>query len=508
MKPITTILVVNNEENLIKRCLESVKPVSSEIIVIHDGQCCDNSLNIASEFTEKVFERKKYGCLEPHLVDALYMAHHDWILRLDTDEYLSEDLIKHILELDLEKVDFTHLKANWRDWKNGAMVEQSSYPQKILLFNRNHSLSIGIPHRAVEVSGQSLLLNGYLEHTPAHANFGFKEMLFKKLKPFAKVDAALRYASPVKIYSLNRENKLPKKILLRNKYPLLTAPFFALRVYFHTLKEAAESRSWFAFKRVFSVAHAHLVEQFLLSYYMHQEKRKLKLLKPADTADISENEIDRHYDEEYYEAGLRSGKSLYVNFHWMPELTIRMAYFMTKDLPIEESSKILDFGCAKGYLVRAFRFLNFEAYGVDISDYAISKAEKDAIKYCKLIKDNKDIRKIFDFKFDWVIAKDVFEHIPEQKVPEVLKELSLIAKKVFIAVPLAKDDVSGKFVCPDYDKEQTHFTAKTDKWWKKLFQKNNFSVEKSSFSFRFCKENWTSKWPKSNGFYVLKSNKK
>jgi len=495
MKPITTILVVNNEEKLVKRCLESIKPVSSEIIVIHDGKCVDNSLKIASEFTKKVFERKKYSCLEPHLVDALYMAHHDWILRLDTDEYLSSDLIEHILRLDLEKELYTHFTANWRE----HMVEQTNHPTKILLFNRNHSLNIGIPHRAVEVSGESLLLNGYLEHTPLHANFGFKDMLLKKLKPFAKVDAALRYANPVKIYSLNRENKLPKKILLRNKYPLLTAPFFAFRVYFNTLKELFKSRSWFAFKRVFNVAHAHLIEQFLLSYYMYQEKKKLKN-KKLEGADN-----DYNYDEEYFERGLMSGKSLYVNFHWMPELTIRMAYFMAKDLPIEEGAKILDFGCAKGYLVRAFRFLNFDAYGVDISDYAISKTEKDAVKYCKLIKHNSDIRKIFDFRFDWVIAKDVFEHISEQQLPDVLRELSLIAKRVFIIIPLAKNDTGGEFICPDYNKELTHFTAKTNKWWKEIFQKNNFSVEKASFEFRYCKENWTSKWPKSNGFYILKS---
>ena len=124
MKPITTILVVNNEEHIVRRCLESIKPISSEIIVIHDGKCADKSLKIASEFTEKVFERKKYYCPEPHLVDALYMAHHDWILRLDADEYLSPDLIEHILRLDLEKEPYTHFKANWRE----HMVEQAKHP--------------------------------------------------------------------------------------------------------------------------------------------------------------------------------------------------------------------------------------------------------------------------------------------------------------------------------------------------------------------------------------------
>ncbi|MBN2198077.1 glycosyltransferase [Candidatus Wolfebacteria bacterium] len=501
MKPITTILVVNNEEKLIRRCLESVKLISSEIIVIHDGKCVDNSLKIASEFTKKVFERNKYYCLEPHLVDALYMANHDWIMRLDTDEYLSPELIEHILKLDLENLPYTYFTANWRE----HMVEQSEYSRKVLLFNRNHSLNIGIPHRAVEVSGDGLLLDGYLEHTPVHANFGFRDMLFKKLKPFARVDARMRYAKPIKIYSLEEHNKLPRKITFRNKYPLLTAPFFALRVYFNTLKELAKSRNRHAFKRVFNVAHAHLIEQFILSYYMYKEKKKTEERKATE---INEEEIDRHYDEEYFERGLNSGKSLYMNYRWMPELSIRMAYFMTKDLPIKEGSKILDFGCAKGYLVRAFRFLNFETYGIDLSNYAVSQAERDVIKYCKLIKHPSDLRKIFDFKFDWVISKDVFEHIPENDLAEVLKQLSLMTQKMFVVVPLGKDDTSGKFIIPDYNNEISHITIKTDKWWKEFFKKNNFTVEKASFKFRFCKENWTSKYSKSNGFYVLKSRRR
>lgn len=500
MKPISTIIVVNNEEKLVRRCLESIKPVSSEIIVIHDGKCVDNSLKIASEFTKKIFERKKYYCPEPHLVDALYMSHNDWIMRLDTDEYLSQDLIEHILRLDLEKGDLTHFKANWREWHENTPTEQSGYSAKILLFNKNHSLSIGMPHRAVEISGEGLLLNGYLEHTPAHINYSFKELLSKKLKPFTKVEAGLRYSNPIKIYSLNSGTQLPKKITIRNKYPIITAPFFAFRTYLKSLMELKRARSFFAVRRIFSFANAHLIEQLLLSYYMYKEKKRLK-----NENSEAPKDFDTNYDEEYFERGLVSGKSLYTNYRWMPELTIRTAYFMAKDLPIDEGSKILDFGCAKGYLVRAFRFLNFDAYGVDISDYAVSKAEKDVIKYCKLIKNISDVKKIFNEKFDWIIAKDIFEHIPEEQLRETLKELAPITKKMFVVVPLGTDDVRGKFVVPDYNKEITHFTAKTDKWWKNFFQKNNFSVEKASFSFRFCKHNWTSVWPRGNGFYVLKS---
>ena len=59
------------------------------------------------------------------------------------------------------------------------------------------------------------------------------------------------------------------------------------------------------------------------------------------------------YDKNYYECGIESGKSLYTNYRWMPELTIPMCSRMIEHLKISSRDKILDFGCAKGYSVKA-----------------------------------------------------------------------------------------------------------------------------------------------------------
>ena len=56
---------------------------------------------------------------------------------------------------------------------------------------------------------------------------------------------------------------------------------------------------------------------------------------------FNENE---YFNEDYYERGAETGKSLYSHYRWMPELTIPMAHHIvlyTKLLPKE---KILDFG--------------------------------------------------------------------------------------------------------------------------------------------------------------------
>ena len=75
----------------------------------------------------------------------------------------------------------------------------------------------------------------------------------------------------------------------------------------------------------------------------------------------------KFYDKDYFENGLGSTKSCYENYRWIPELTIPMANKLINYLEINNNYKLLDFGCSKGYLVKALRLLDYDCYGVDIS---------------------------------------------------------------------------------------------------------------------------------------------
>jgi hypothetical protein len=83
-----------------------------------------------------------------------------------------------------------------------------------------------------------------------------------------------------------------------------------------------------------------------------------------------------------------------------------------------------------------------------------------------------------------------------------------VTEKMFVVVPVGADDVSGKFIIPEYNHDHTHFTVKSDKWWANLFEKSGFIVEKMIYDFRYCKYNWTAVWPKGNAFYILKRKKR
>lgn len=86
---LSVIIIAKNEEINIRRCLDSVK-WADEIIILDSGSS-DNTIAIAREYTEKVYSTdwQGYGVQKQR---ALEHATGTWVLNLDADESVSEEL--------------------------------------------------------------------------------------------------------------------------------------------------------------------------------------------------------------------------------------------------------------------------------------------------------------------------------------------------------------------------------------------------------------------------------
>ncbi|WCL53053.1 SAM-dependent methyltransferase [Gimibacter soli] len=208
------------------------------------------------------------------------------------------------------------------------------------------------------------------------------------------------------------------------------------------------------------------------------------------------------YDADYFERGAVLGISGYMNYSWMPEMTIRMAHHLVQELGIKSTDKVLDYGCAKGFLVRALRILDIQAFGVDVSDYAIGETPHDVRKYCSKIEAPSDILKT-EHHYDWLLSKDVFEHIDEPQLAALMLCVRERVDRMFVVVPLGKENGEPGFIVPSYDDDVTHVTIKPRSWWRDFFEKYGWHVKSDTLSFRGVKENWVSAYPDGNGFFVL-----
>ena len=208
--------------------------------------------------------------------------------------------------------------------------------------------------------------------------------------------------------------------------------------------------------------------------------------------------MDKIYNEDYYEHGVEKGISGYTNFRWMPELTIPLAMAYIDRLGITKEHKVLDFGCAKGFVVKALRLLNRQAWGCDISSYAVNSADNETRKFLRIT--DSCPANAFDTTFDFIISKDIFEHIPEDMIDNLLVDLRNSGNKLLAVIPLGDSD--GKFVIPSYHLDKTHVLIKDKDWWLNTFKRVGYKVEYFSYCVDDIKGNW-SNFEKGNGIFLL-----
>jgi cyclopropane fatty-acyl-phospholipid synthase-like methyltransferase len=161
------------------------------------------------------------------------------------------------------------------------------------------------------------------------------------------------------------------------------------------------------------------------------------------------------YDKDYFENGIQTGVSGYENYRWLPERTYKEIRTIINLLDINPESSVLDFGCAKGFYVKALTHYGINAWGVDISDYAIENADYE-IKH-RISKSETLVH------YDYIIARNVMEHIDEKDLYGLLCHFKEITNKVFFTVPLCKKN-GGEYILP-IPFDETHVIKWTKQKW-------------------------------------------
>ncbi len=105
---ISAVINTRNEEKNIAACLESLQ-FADEIIVV-DMESADDTVNIAKKYTDKIYDHKMVGYVEPARNFAISKAVGNWVLILDADERIPKSLAKKLIEITEEdKVDFVRV---------------------------------------------------------------------------------------------------------------------------------------------------------------------------------------------------------------------------------------------------------------------------------------------------------------------------------------------------------------------------------------------------------------
>ena len=151
---LSVVIIAFNEENCIGRCIDSVKKIADEIIVL-DSFSTDATVEIARSKGAIVRQEKFRGYIEQKN-RALQLSSHNWVLSLDADEALDQQLVKSILAAK-KNLSVKAYKMNRCANYCGRFIRHGLwYPdQKIRFFDKRIARWGGTnPHDTVELASK------------------------------------------------------------------------------------------------------------------------------------------------------------------------------------------------------------------------------------------------------------------------------------------------------------------------------------------------------------------
>ncbi len=156
---------------------------------------------------------------------------------------------------------------------------------------------------------------------------------------------------------------------------------------------------------------------------------------------------DRSFDAFYYQNCC--GRPYARDEHWL-------GFFgQIADRIVAELApkKVLDAGCAYGLLVEALRERGVEAYGIDISSYAIEQAHPSVQPYCR----QGSIAEPFGDTYDLIVTIEVCEHMPARDAERAIENMCAHAPRVLFSSS------------PSDYREPTHINVHPPDYWAERF---------------------------------------
>jgi glycosyltransferase involved in cell wall biosynthesis len=215
MNKLSVVIITFNEEENIGKCIDSVREIADEVIVV-DSRSEDKTTLIAAEKGARVIQHAFEGHIQQKNW-AKQQANSDWVLSIDADEMLSEELKRSIREVK-ENSDADGYVMNRLNFYCGRPVKTCGwYPDsKLRLWNRTKGQWTGTnPHDKFEMQKGSAIkdLTGDL----LHSTYPTKESFLAQREKFATISAQ----------HLKDENSLFLFLKM-----LFSPPFKFLRIYF------------------------------------------------------------------------------------------------------------------------------------------------------------------------------------------------------------------------------------------------------------------------------------
>jgi len=166
MQKLSVVIITHNEEYNIDRCIESIKDLANEIVVV-DSMSTDRTVEICNSYNCRLTLRpfEGYGQQKQFGVEQ---AVNNWIFSLDADEVVTDELKQEIRNLlQNETVPYAGYNIPFSLFYMGKILRYSGTGNEyhLRLFDRNRGRFTEVKvHEGVEVKGPVGTLKGKVIH--------------------------------------------------------------------------------------------------------------------------------------------------------------------------------------------------------------------------------------------------------------------------------------------------------------------------------------------------------
>lgn len=164
MLKLTVVILTKNESLNIVDCVENAKQVTDDVLVIDSGST-DSTVELAKQAGARVVYRALENDFSAQRNFAVENSEAEWLLHLDADERMNEELIVEVNKVLKEgkqaRYEFNrYYSAFGKDFKHGALGPNTV----IRLFPRLGGRWENKVHESYHSDAPVVRLNGYLQH--------------------------------------------------------------------------------------------------------------------------------------------------------------------------------------------------------------------------------------------------------------------------------------------------------------------------------------------------------
>jgi hypothetical protein len=183
MPAISLVVCVYQQRDLLERLLRVAAGSYDELVVTHDGPDVEGVKMVVEAVGGRFFEHPRVGSLEGQSPAAWGLASHDWILRLDADEFPSEEMLAWLKEFRRAlkpPPDVSGYTCIWPMWDGRREVTRKISPGRIFLFDKQRVRFFGLIEQTPIPDGQYQALEMILHHQPRRKAYGLHNVLIRR----------------------------------------------------------------------------------------------------------------------------------------------------------------------------------------------------------------------------------------------------------------------------------------------------------------------------------------